>query len=184
MEDKEIIELFFQRDEKAIELFDQQYRDYCYFIAHRILNSDSDARECLNDTYRKLWESIPPAKPESLKSYGARIIRNLAINRYNHDNAQKRSAVEVSISELENVLSAGNSVKKAVDYDLLVSQINDFLAHSSRKERALFVKRYFFFRTVSEIADETGLSETNVTTILSRTRARLKEYLIREGYEL
>ena len=181
MDDKEIIKLFQQRSEAAIDRFKEKYDNYCFLIAQRILNDQQEALQCLNDTYVRLWNSIPPALPVSLKSYSAAIIRNLAIDSYNR---KQRSVVETPLKELEGVLSDRNSPEDEVRYNLLVEELNRFLARQSRKERVVFVKRYFHFLSVKEIAEETGLSVTNVTTILGRVRQRLKEHLVKEGYDL
>ena len=183
MEDKQIVELFFSRDERAIAECQNVYSNYCFTVAYNILGSRQDCEECLNDTWLKAWNSIPPQKPANLKMYLARIARNTALDVYYRDNAEKRvnSKMTVAYEELANIVSDTDG---EVDLHLLEDSINRFLARQKKRDRSVFIRKYFYWEDNEEIAERYGLSETNVSTILNRTRTRLRDFLRKEGYEL
>ena len=180
MEDSKIIELYFDRSETAIKETQIKYGKYCYFIAYNILYSKSDAEECVNDTYFNVWNSIPPEKPVYFKAFLGRVTRNLALNRYEYNNAQKRSP---NFGEIEEELKEGVSDKKfAVDEEHILKElINNFLKSLSKKQRIIFLQRYWYFSTIKEIALSVGMKESNVKVILFRVREQLKNYLKQEG---
>ena len=180
MDDKQIIRLFFERSEQAITELSQKYGDLCMKIARRILNDHQDAEECVNDAYLGAWNSIPPQSPDPLRSYICRIVRNHSLKRLRTNSAIKRgSQFEVSLSELEDCIS-GNSPDEQLAVNELSAQINAFLAALPKDDRLMFVKRYWFSESISELADAFGITENNVSVRLSRIRGKLHQYLNRK----
>ncbi len=184
MEDSKIIELYLARDEQAIVSTEQKYGSYCSTVAFHILRNTEDVRECLNDTWLRLWNSIPPVIPASLKYYAARIIRNLAFDRYEADRTQKRGSGEIPLilDELAEVIPSHSSVEDEVAGLELQRQINAFLKGEKPRERDIFIRRYFWSETMDEIAERYGMQKNAVSASLYRMRARLKTYLEGEGY--
>ena len=177
MDDKQIIRLFFERSEQAITELSQKYGDLCMKIARSILNDPQDAEECVNDAWLGAWNSIPPQSPDPLRAYICRIVRNHALKKYRANTALKRgNQFEVSLSELEDCIP-DNSLDEQLSAGELSAQIDAFLAGLSRDDRVMFVKRYWFAETVSEIADGFGITESNASVRLSRIRRRLRKYL-------
>lgn len=183
MKDIDIIKLYFARSEKAIEETDRKYGSYCTAIAENILHSKQDSEECVNDTYLKAWESVPPNKPQNLRTYLGRITRNLAINRYKKYIAGKRGGHEVDIifSELEGCIPSGLSVEKQIDEKLIIRLLEEFLKDQSDIKRNIFLRRYWYCETVSQIAEDFSVSESKVTSLLYRMRLKLREKLEKEG---
>ena len=186
MEDEEIIELYWKRDEQAVHETQRAYGDYCRRVACGILNDPQDVEEVLADTWLHAWNSIPPQKPKFLKLYLAKIARNLAFSAFRSRSAAKRggNAVFVALDELGECVSSPCSAESHYDAQELGETINAFLRTASDKERMVFVRRYFFLDEIPQIARRYSLTETNVRMILSRTRSKLKKYLIQEGYDL
>ena len=179
MDDSKIIALYFGRSQEAIEQTEKKYGKYCHYIAYNILYSSPDAEECVNDTYMKAWQTMPPQKPESLRAYLGAITRNIAINRYKRDRAQKRNAgTEIVFSEAESFLPSVSHEEELA----LREAINSFLASLSAETRIIFVRRYWYLSRISEISEDHGLPEGTVKSILSRTRKRFREYLLKEGF--
>lgn len=179
MEDNKIIELYFARSESAIAETQSKYGKYCYYIAFNILYSDLDAEECVNDTYLNVWNSIPPSKPTRFQSFIGKITRNLALNRYDYNNAQKRSAKFEAIVDEFYECAQGEA---AFDEEYIFKElINRFLSSLSQKHRIIFLQRYWYFCPTGEIAAGLGLTENHVKVILHRIRERLKNYLNKEG---
>ena len=186
MDDKTIIDLYFNRDEQAIEKTDLAYGDYCRTVAKNILQNPEDAEEVVSDTWLKAWNSIPPNRPAHLKLYLAKITRNIALNTYRERSAQKRGGGQVvlALEELGECVPHSDAVESKVDESLLRDAIQAFLQQISKKDRMIFVRRYFYLEDTPAIAQRYGLKESNVLLILSRTRKKLKNYLIKEGYDL
>lgn len=186
MQDSEIITLFFNREQRAIEQTGIKYGRYCHTIAWNILYSHEDAEECVNDTYLDTWNEIPPARPFSLKAFVGRITRNNAINRLEYNTALKRGAGESTacLDELAECVSGRDELTQQEDYRHLVECINRFLATLSPRQRVIFVKRYWYGSAVREICEECGVSESNVKVMLSRMRKKLREYLEKEGVRI
>lgn len=177
MEDAEIIELFFERSEQGIRELDIKYGKACRKLSYNIVNDRQDAEECVNDTWLGAWNSIPPQTPDPLRAYICRIARNCALKRLRANSALKRgSRFEVSLSELEDCIP-GSPLDEQLSAGELSAQINAFLAELSRDDRVMFVKRYWFAETITEIADGFGISESNASVRLSRIRGRLRKYL-------
>ena len=184
MDDKKIVTLYWERSETAITETDKKYGRYCRYIAHNILHSDQDAEECVNDTYLKAWETMPPKKPELLSTYLGKITRNLAINRCIHDHADKRSAcVEDILSEAEEFIPAPSEGDISSEIHLR-DVINSFVASLSQDVRVVFVRRYWYMSSVKNIATDYGMTESNVKVMLMRTRNKFKDYLEREGISI
>lgn len=188
MEDKQIIDLYLERNESAISQTKMKYGPYLFKISMNILGSTSDADECENETYFAAWNSIPPQMPLKLKLFLGRLVRNISIDLYRKNNAAKRGAgMEVILSELGECAPdfiAGpseNSPENELDMSELTSLMNSFLHAQSKERRVIFVKRYWYGESVADIAKETSFSESNVSTTLFRLRKELKAYLESEG---
>ena len=183
MNDNEIIALFFARKENAISAAAEKYGRYCHTIAHNILSSRPDAEECVNDTYLNAWNSIPPHQPERLAPFIGRIARNLALNRYKSNHAQKRSgdSFAVSLDELDECIPSVERTEDTVMSDVTGKHISNFLRKEPRNARSVFVCRYFYGEAVKNIAERFGYSDSKVKSMLQRTRNRLRDYLQKEG---
>ena len=180
MDDRSIVDLYWQRSESAITETDKKYGRYCRYIASNILHSETEAEECVDDAYMKTWSAIPPARPISLRAFIGRITRNLALNRYEHSRAQKRSAgIEAALEEIEELIAAPED--SLVDTMALRDGLNEFLSTLTRKSRIIFVKRYWYLASIKDIASEVGGSESSIKVSLHRTRQELKEFLEKKG---
>lgn len=183
MDDSQIIELYFERSEDAIKKTKIKYGNFCFRIAQNILKSKEDAEECENDAYLRAWNSISPRKPAVLKSYLGKIVRNLALQRYEYYSAKKRNAeLEIAFSELEECVVGSRSVEGQYDAGDLGRAVSRFLHTIDREPRILFVRRYWFTDSVKEIAARFGISESKVKSSLFRTRNKLKVYLQKGGF--
>ena len=184
--DSEIVALFLERNESAISAASEQYGRYCTKIARNILHNEQDAEECVNDTLMRAWEKIPPEKPRILSAFLAKLTRNIAIDKYRYERAERRGGGETALvfEELSECVSGGGSVEAAAERHELLAEINKFLGRQSRKNRIMFVARYCCCESIHSIASRLGLTENNVSVSLSRTRASLREYLKKRGYEL
>ena len=181
MQEDQIVALYWQRDEAAIKETAKAYGNYCYRIAYDILHSEQDAEECVNDTYVKAWESIPPSRPERLSTYLGKLTRNIAINRYVHDHAQKRNAeTDVVFDEVAGLIPDEQEGRIA-DECVLKECINRFVGSLPKQTRIVFVRRYWYMQSVKSIAISMSLSESNVKLMLLRTRKKLKALLKNEG---
>lgn len=183
MKDIDIIKLYFDRSEKAIDETDKKYGSYCTSIADNILSNRQDSEECVNDTYLRAWNSIPPKEPLNLRTYLGKITRGLAINRYKLYSAEKRggSSAELILSELEGCLPSGISVEDSLDEKLLIKAVEDFLRRQSTEKRNIFLRRYWYCQSIADIANDFYMSQSKVTSILYRQRLKLKEHLEKEG---
>lgn len=183
MEDAQIIRLFFDRNPEAIEQTKQKYGSLCHTIAHRLLQNHEDAEECVNDTYLALWDAIPPATPSPLSAFSAKITRNLAMKRLEHLSAAKRKTEAIlSFDELSACLPASDDLSQQLQAQALRESITHFLEAQDPESRRIFLRRYFFFDSVKEIAMRYGISQSKVKSKLMRTRSKLKTYLIQEGF--
>ena len=185
MHDAEIIELYWIRDERAIAESDISYGAYCRRIAVNILTSREDAEECVNDTWHRTWESIPPQKPVSLAAYFGRIVRNLSISRFRANRAKKRfDGMEALLSELDDCIPSRESVTKAVERKMLAEIIDSWLAGLNADDRVLFLRRYWFGDAVNALAKECGVTQNQMAQRMLRLRKDLKLRLQREGIEV
>ena len=185
MTDETIIDLFWKRSEEAIKNTAQKYGNYLMKVAMNILNCYEEADECVNDTYYAAWEQIPPDRPQKLLPYLGRIARCRALNRYDYLKAKKRNSDFVlQLSELEECLSDTGSAESQFEAGELAAAISAFLRTQSAEVSNIFVRRYWFSDSVSEIAKRFCISESKVKSVLFRTRNRLKKYLESEGYHV
>ena len=183
MDDLDIIELYFCRDEKALTETAHKYGNYCYTIAFNVLNSIEDSKETVNDTYLELWNTIPPDRPTFLSAFIGKITRRLAIGRWRKNTAVKRGGgeFEVTLDELSECISDNTNVEKIVEGKLVVSTINEFLKKLPDTERNVFICRYWYADSVKSVAKQFGFSESKVKSMLMRTRTKLKQKLAEEG---
>ncbi len=186
MHDNRIIELFFARDERALDEVARRYGSYCRAAAKRILDNNQDAEEILNDTYLRAWQSIPPERPSHLRLFLYKIARNLAINRLKEQSRQKRGdgQTEVCLHELAEFLPSPERIESEYEERELIKKINLYLRTLPERDANIFINRYFHLHDTADIARKYGLTLANTQKILQRTRAKLKEHLIKEGYEL
>lgn len=184
MRDEEIIELYWNRNEKAISETNQKYGTYCMAIAENILHSREDSEECVNDTWMRTWNAIPSERPGMFKQFLAKITRNLSFDTYKAKHASKRGNGELAavLDELEECVAATKDVESVVMAKELADCINSFVGALPERECDVFLRRYFYGDEVKNIAKRYGLKESNVFVMLSRTRKKLKEHLDREGY--
>lgn len=182
--DSEIIELFNSRDERALSATDSKYGRYCTAVAMNILGNRQDAEECLNDTLLKAWESIPPAKPDNLPGYLARITKNISLNRYRSTHTEKRGSGGVNsvYEELSECIPDRNNVERNYEHKELIKAINAFLTKLALDKRDIFVLRYWYCMSVSEVAARVGVSENRAAVELFRTRKKLVKYLEKRGF--
>ena len=184
MEDSQIVELYWQKDADAISETAKKYGAYCFTIAENILHNTEDSEECVNDTWLRAWNTIPPQRPEVLRIFLAKITRNLSLDRFNARNAEKRGGGEIALvlDELAECLGSGSNTEAAYEAKELRQCIRHFVRMLPEREGNVLVRRYFFAEPVADIAKRYGLSENNVMVILSRTRKKLKAHLLKEGY--
>lgn len=183
MEDERIVELFWTRSESAISETSAKYGKYCHAVAYRILSSEEDAKECVNDTYLDAWNSMPPHRPAILSTFLGKITRRIAIDRWRSRDAKKRGGGEAAITleELAECVSSGHDVEREVEEKELLEALNAFLGRLSVDERDVFLCRYFFLLPVSEICDKFGFGQSKVKSMLSRTRKKLRDFFVKEG---
>ncbi len=184
-EDSRIIELFFAHDEQAIALLSKKYGSALRRVAENILANERDAEECVNDTYLAVWNAIPPAKPNPLKSFVLRILRNISTARYHSNTAVKRNSFyDVALDELEECLADFSLIERAVDSAELSRHIDSFLDTLDKNGRVMFMLRYWSSESIEDIAKKFGMTDHNVSVRLSRIREKLKKHLKKEGFDL
>jgi RNA polymerase sigma-70 factor (ECF subfamily) len=183
MDDEMILDLYWARSESAVSETAKKYGSYCTKIAANILLNSEDAEECVNDTYQKAWESIPPQRPANLRAYLGRITRNLSLNRYKEQRTQKRGGDNIALiySELEECIPASRNVEAEFESGLVAGAINSFLKSLDRESRIVFVRRYWYADSIHAIAARFGMSESKVKSMLFRTRKKLRTHLENEG---
>lgn len=184
MQDDRIVELYWQRDESAIRHTDLKYGRYLMKLSYNILADWEDSKESVNDTYLSAWKSIPPHRPSVLLTYLCKITRNIAIDVFRKKNSAKRKSSEyvLSLSELEDCISVGNTTEHDADLHLLAKAIEDYLSTLPEETRNVFICRYYFFDSVRKVAKYYKMSESKIKSILYRTRIGLKKYLEQEGF--
>ena len=184
MEDYEIVALYWDRNEEAIAQTQQRYGGYLYKIAFQVLASRPDSEESVNDTYLKAWGSMPPHRPGTLRTYLGKITRQLSIDRLRGRGREKRRGSEyaLSLSELEECVSAGDTTQERLDLRLLAESIEDFLATLPPESRTAFVGRYYYLDPIRDIAGYYGMSQSKVKSLLYRARQGLKKHLEQEGF--
>ena len=185
MEDSQIIDLFFERSEQAIVELSKKYGRVCRQIAYNIVRNEADVEECLNDAYLKVWNTIPPNKPDQLISYVCLTVRNHALDKIRANNADKRVVfADADIDEVLGFATYADDIENTVnerDFDRI---LNDFIRGLDRQGRAIFIRRYFCCDKISDIARTLGQSPASVSMKLSRIREKLKKYLIKKGITL
>ncbi len=185
MDDNRIIELLFARSEQALEEISEKYGALCRKIAQNILCDREDEEECVNDAYLGVWNSIPPRRPESLCAYISRVVRNCAVSRYRANIAKKRnSCYNVALCEIADFVRSDESIDEDLSVKELTEHINVFLASLDTESRVAFVRRYYCFDSVEDIAKLLNKKSHYVTVKLSRVREKLRVYLIEKGVEI
>ena len=186
MDDREIINLYNLRNEQAIAETSEKYGKYCFSIAHNILRCNQSSEECVNDTYLKTWNSIPPSRPNSLRLFLAKIVRNLAFDRYRESTRKKRGGDEtiLALEEIRDFLPISGQAESTFEEIEFMDFLNKFLSLTEKRDRCIFINRYFHVESVRTLAGKYNLSENNIHKILSRTRIKLKEFLEAEGYTI
>lgn len=183
MEDRQIVELYWQRAERAIAETHAKYGRYCHYIAYNILSSNEDAEEVVNDTYLKVWNHVPPDRPDPLKPYVGMISRQLALNVYNARQTQKRGeGVSLAILELEECIPG--TPNDIADSAALSDSLNRFIEKLPTRTRRVFVSRYWYADPISVIAKDFSMKESAVAMLLMRTRQKLKAHLEKEGFSI
>lgn len=183
MDDAAIVQLFWDRSEKAIEAVTKKYGRFCHAIAMNILGSAQDAEECVNDTYLATWNSIPPKRPSILPPFLGRITRNLSINLYKKNHAEKRGGgnLPLVLDELSEVIAGEESADSELFRKELLEQINEFLSELPSDKRKIFVCRYWYADSVKDIAERMNMTENNVSVSLNRMRNQLRTKLLEGG---
>lgn len=185
MEDLQIIDLYFERNETAIAETASKYGRFCHNIALNILSIDADAEECINDTYLQAWNSIPPQRPAKFRAWLGRVVRNIAINLWNKKHCQKRYAgMEQVFEELEDCIPSPETVECQIEEKELTEVINTWLTSLSRDDRVLFVRRYWYGQAVNKLAKEVGMESKKLARRMYGLRQNLKSTLEKEGYSL
>ena len=184
--DEKIIELYWERDEKAIEETDFKYRKYLFSVAYNIVHDRLDSEECLNDTYLGAWNAIPPARPHALKAFLTTITRRIAIKRYQSGFRQNviPSEMTISLSELEDFLSDDDDVDSKIDAEELGHIISGFVRSLPMRRQFIFMSRYYVADPIDTIAGDLSLSRSMVNKELAAIRSALKEKLESEGYSI
>lgn len=179
MDDSKIIELFFERSELAISELDTKYGSVCRRLSYNILNDIRDAEECVNDAYLGTWNAIPPQRPNPLLTFVCVLVRRYSIMRHRANTAMKRnSSYDVSLAEIEQMLHAPDNVEKTIEAKALARIIEQFLDGLSDENRVIFMRRYWFSDSHSDIAKQIGITEKNVSVRLTRIRKQLRDHLI------
>lgn len=183
MEDEKIIELFWNRSESAISETAQKYGNYCYSIAYNILTNSEDAEESVNDTYMAAWKAMPPRRPSILATFLGKITRHLSIDRWRSRNRYKRGGGEIvlALEELEDCIADSQTVEMALERKQLAVVFNRFLDSLPKMERRVFLCRYWYLDPIADIAGYYGFSVSKVTSMLHRTRKKLRTTLEKEG---
>ena len=185
MDDKQIIELYFKRDEAALSETQDKYGKYCLKIAGNILEDIEDSKECVNDTWIMAWNKIPPLVPVSLKAFLGKVVRDISLSKYRENHAKKRySAMTVMLDELEECIPSGINIEDQAIKRELIGLVNDFLESIKPDDKAIFVRRYYFGESVKNLAEEIGCSENRMTQRLLKLRRKLKAFAEKGGYEL
>ena len=184
MDDLQIIELYFAHDEQAVKATDDKYGKLCLRIALNILFNKEDSEECVNDTYLNVWNKIPPTRPNNFKAFICKITRNLSLKKLEAANAMKRtSAAILSLEEIEETVP-DSGISPEISDEELGKLISAFLWKQSEDVRNVFLRKYWFFDSVSDIAERYAFSESKVKSMLFHTRNKLRDYLEKEGFEL
>ena len=184
IEDREIVELYWQRSEMAVSETERKYSKYCYAVAHNILQNHEDSQECVNDTLGRAWDAIPPARPSVLRTFLGKITRNLALNVLEKMKAEKRGAGQavLALSELEDCIASKGTVdERLIEMEAITQIVNNFLERLDTTQRKVFVRRYWYTNSIEDIANDYKITASSVKDILFRLRKKLKKELEKEG---
>ncbi len=175
MEDRRIVDLYWQRDETAIAETENKYGRFCFSIANNILRNREDAKECVNDTWLGAWNAMPPHRPEILSTFLGKITRRLSLRKWRAQTAQKRGggSMELSIEELEECVPSGQRIDEGLETAELAEIISTFLEALPPEERRVFMRRYWYFDSIRDISRRFGFGESKVKMMLKRTRDKL-----------
>ena len=186
MDDSKIVQLYWDRNEQALTATSDKYGNYCISIAKNILGNKEDAEECVNDTYMRAWKALTPHRPNILSTYLGKITRNLSFNLYKRNTADKRGGGEVPVvlDEIVDLVSDTDDVEKEIDRRELVKAIDDFLGKLPADKRSIFICRYWYFDSISNIASRFGMTNNYVSVLLNRLRLKLHNYLLERGFEI
>ncbi len=184
MDDNIIVDLYFQRSERAITETATKYGNYCYSIAYNILSNNEDAEESVNDTYNDAWNSIPPHRPSILATFLGKITRRISIDRWRKRNAEKRGGGEIPLvlDELQDCIANVTSVEEEYEKKHLSDVINIFVKSLPETEQKVFLCRYWYVDSIGSISKQFSFSESKVKSMLFRTREKLRLVLIKEGF--
>lgn len=182
MEDRQIVDLYWQRSDRAIAESAQKFGSYCYTIAYHICANREDADECVNDTWFRAWNLMPDKRPSILSVFLGRITRSLALDCYRARTSQKRGGGETALAldELYDCVPSSASAENSFEQKLLEKALRDFVAALPETERKVFVARYWFLAPIAAIAKRTGFTSGKIKSMLHRTRAKLRTYLEEE----
>lgn len=182
MDDSKIVDLYWDRDERAIEQSDRKYGRMLNALSFSLLKSREDAEECVNDTYLDAWNAMPTARPTYLGAFLSKIARRISIDLYRRRHREKRGGIEELCEELSEAIPSGESVVDEYESGRLKEALDEFLSSQDKEKRVIFVLRYFYSKPIGEIALKVGVSEAKVKTTLFRTRESLRKFL--EGRDL
>lgn len=183
LDDEQIIDLYFARDERAIAETDKKYCEYLHTVAYNILSNAQDADECLQDTYLKTWNSIPPERPRVFRAFLAKITRNLSLDRYEAAKRQKRVPIEACrpLDEVQDFLPDPSGIERDIEAATIARVIEDYLAGTTDRRMYIFTSRYFFALTIPQIAKRLGCSQSLVSKELAEVKRELRQALQKEG---
>ena len=181
-EDQRLVAMFESRDEQAIAETEKTYGGFCYSIAYRILQNVQDAEECVNDAMLRIWNAIPPAKPDNLRAFVITLTRRLALDRYDAHHAAKRGAgqTDIPLETLSGSLTSAADPARTAEQKMLREALGRFLSGLPKDTRIMFVERYWYMLSVREIAEHHGITQSRVKMSLSRTRRKLETFLMKE----
>lgn len=183
MEDEKIIELYFERNESAISETAEKYGNYLYKIAFNILSDKEDSEESVNDTYMSAWNTIPPEKPNVFSAFLSKITRYISLNRYRAKKTEKRGGgeIDVAFEEIEQCVPDKSDIYDEIETKELAKMISDYLKNLPETERKIFVCRYYYLDSLSDISKQFGFSQSKIASMLHRTRKKILSHLEKEG---
>lgn len=183
MDDNQILDLYWSRSEDAILETDKKYGSFCFQVSFQILRNTQDADECVNDTWMKAWNAMPPQRPGKLQAFLGKLARNLALDRWDKAQAQKRGGGRTALllSELADCIPARETVEGAMEDQAIAAAISAWLRQQTPKNRVAFIRRYWYADTTTQVAKRVGLTEGGTKSLLHRLRSSLREHLEQEG---
>ena len=184
MNDSQIVNMYWERNEKAVEETQKKYGSFCYSVAYSILCNEEDAKESVNDTYLDAWNSIPPHKPSVLSAFLGKITRRISIDKWRNKNAARRGGGQITdtLDELAECIPDSNGIEKQLEEKALNETINSFIKSLPKKEQKIFICRYWYLDSIKSISEQFGFSQSKVTSMLFRIREKLRKILMEEGF--